>query len=190
MSVELEFDVVDLVLTSGGSTRAVDAFVLSVVKMERQIRKLFTHLVYQCEAFGAADVDALRLVLSNNRRVYFEGFVSGIDALLPVPLRQLIGDQYQDAWQNVSAVTPIRNKIFHGQITHMKLPTEDLTVLVRQIRRWCEMVAVAGEAATGYDGFGRNSLRKGRAGLADTYRLKLDSVDDYARFLDVHVARP
>jgi hypothetical protein len=61
----------------------VDAFVLSLIKAERQVRKLFTHLVYQYPAFGGSDVSPLREALVASRRVYFEGFVAGLDALYP-----------------------------------------------------------------------------------------------------------
>lgn len=80
MSVEQEFAVVDIVLKSGMRTKTVDAFTLSVVKMERQIRRLFTFLVYQSDAFGRPDVPNLRATLENCTKAYFEGFISGIDA--------------------------------------------------------------------------------------------------------------
>lgn len=44
-----EFDTIDLLLSSDAPTRAVDAFALAVIKIERQFRKIFTNLVYQAE---------------------------------------------------------------------------------------------------------------------------------------------
>src|ERR1700676_3441669 len=93
MSYEQEFAVVDLVLASDAATRAVDAFTLSVVKMERQIRKLFTYLVYQCEAFEPNDIDELKAVLGANKHVYFDGFERGINALLPLSVPALVVDE-------------------------------------------------------------------------------------------------
>jgi len=46
MDFDQEFGVVDLVLNSQFETRGVDAFTLSLVKVERQIRRIFTHLIY------------------------------------------------------------------------------------------------------------------------------------------------
>jgi hypothetical protein len=44
MSTEEEFATVSLILGSQAETRGVDAFALSLIKAERQIRKLVTHL--------------------------------------------------------------------------------------------------------------------------------------------------
>lgn len=56
MSFEQEFAVVRIIVDSQARTRGVDAFTLSIVKMERQIRRPITYLVFQCEAFGRGDV--------------------------------------------------------------------------------------------------------------------------------------
>lgn len=47
MSYTSEFETVDLILNSSCITKGVDAFALSLIKAERQMRKLFTFLVYQ-----------------------------------------------------------------------------------------------------------------------------------------------
>ncbi|WP_315134600.1 hypothetical protein [Achromobacter marplatensis] len=60
MSIENEFLTVDLVADAGTATSRVDAFALSIIKAERQIRRLFTHIVFQCPAFGSAEVSDLR----------------------------------------------------------------------------------------------------------------------------------
>ena len=67
----------DAVLACSAESRGVAAFALSVIKAERQIRKLFTHLVFQAPAFDSADIQNLRKVLADNRDVYFEGFIAG-----------------------------------------------------------------------------------------------------------------
>ena len=51
-----EFQTVDLIVNSTARSRAVDAFALSLIKAERQIRKLVTHLVYQFPCFGPGDI--------------------------------------------------------------------------------------------------------------------------------------
>jgi len=50
----------------------VDPFALALLKAERQMRRLFTHLVYQSSAFDRADVCSLRDVLVENRNIYFQ----------------------------------------------------------------------------------------------------------------------
>lgn len=47
MNTNHEFDTVGLIVNSTSETRGVDAFALATIKAERQLRKLFTHLVFQ-----------------------------------------------------------------------------------------------------------------------------------------------
>ena len=89
-----EFSTVDCVLASGAETAVVDAFALSLIKSERQVRKLFTYLVYQSAAFSRQDATRLRQALAANTRVYFEGIVCGLNALSPVTVKQLVGPKY------------------------------------------------------------------------------------------------
>lgn len=67
MTFKSEFEVIDLILKSQLPTCAVDAFSLSIIKMERQLRKLFTYLVFQSSAFGPEDIGSLRAVLGASR---------------------------------------------------------------------------------------------------------------------------
>src|SRR5258706_5473190 len=50
-----------------------------------------------------------------NRRVYFEGFIAGIDALHPRPVEALVGPEYVRLWTRLLEAIDHRNKIFHGQ---------------------------------------------------------------------------
>ena len=81
MSYENEFLTVDLIVKSSAETCGVDAFALSLIKAERQIRKLFTYLMFQFPAFSSSDYDGFRGVLADSKKVYFEGFVRGIDVV-------------------------------------------------------------------------------------------------------------
>jgi hypothetical protein len=65
MSYLEEFSTVDLIVGSTAETRGVDAFALSLIKAERQIRRLMTHLVYQFPCFRSTDIEDLRGVLAN-----------------------------------------------------------------------------------------------------------------------------
>ena len=70
MNIEDEFATIDILLVSEADTRGVDAFALALIKAERQMRKLFTYVVFQSPAFDTSDVGALRHCLAA-RRVYF-----------------------------------------------------------------------------------------------------------------------
>jgi len=47
MSAAAEFDIVDAVLKATAATSGVDAFAVTAVQVERQMRKLFTRLACQ-----------------------------------------------------------------------------------------------------------------------------------------------
>lgn len=189
MSIEKEFQTVDLVADAGAVTSSVDAFALSVIKAERQIRRLFTHIVFQCPAFGPGDVSDLRNALWERRQCYFEGFVRGIDGLLSSPLDQLIGESYRQLHHDIESAIVVRNKVFHGQLTDQSLCGVSLRAHVCNVRGWCQAVADAGIQAVGYDGFQRNSFRKGEPEVFRTFQRILPSLEEYGRFLDDWVVR-
>src|ERR1051326_5074316 len=64
MSFEAEFSTVDVLLASNAETRGVDAFALTLIKAERQLRRVFTFLIYQQPAFRHEHVPALRHALA------------------------------------------------------------------------------------------------------------------------------
>jgi hypothetical protein len=138
----------------------VDAFALSLIKAERQIRKLVTHLIYQFPCFGPGDIPSLRKTLVDNRRVYFEGFEKGFSVLYPRGISDLVGSEYQRLRGRIDEAIDYRNKIFHGQLTSKNLTRDDLLAYVDDIRTWCKTLAESALAEVGYDGFGRNSFQK------------------------------
>ena len=190
MSVEREFETVDRILSSEAPTRGVDAFALSLIKAERQVRKLFTHLVYQNPVFGAVDVPALRDTLVANRRVYFGGFLHGIDALHTRSVEDLVGPEYLRLRGRLDEAIDHRNKIFHGQLTSRSLTRTDLISFTGDIRAWCTTLSNSFSAEVGYDGFGRNSFQKSAIpDLWTQYRVQLANVADYKAFIRRNMER-
>ncbi|MCK4130353.1 hypothetical protein HFK87_23080 [Ralstonia pseudosolanacearum] len=189
MSFVDEFAVVDLVLGSQLPTRSVDAFALSVVKMERQLRRLFTYLVFQSPAFTPEHVGELRAVLGASRRAYFDGFERGFNALYRRPIEQLVGNEYALLGPVLEDAIAVRNKIFHGQLTDRCLQQEQLGELIDRIRRWCYLLARGATLELGYDGFERGSFRKGAAALNAVLRVQIGSTAEYRDFLRLHVER-
>ena len=92
MSICSEFKTVDLILDSTAPTRGVDAFSLSLIKCEKQLRRIFTHLVYQSPSFSESNIPELRSILEQHRSVYFKGFVKGFDGIFHMPLRDMVGE--------------------------------------------------------------------------------------------------
>jgi hypothetical protein len=185
-----EFSTVDCVLASGAETAVVDAFALSLIKSERQVRKLFTYLVYQSAAFSPKDATRLRQALAANTRVYFEGIVCGLNALSPVTIRQLVGPEYPRLWPRFKEFCQHRNKIFHGQITAQGLSRSQLFKNVTHIHVWCSSLAAGADRELGYDGFGRNSFRKSSVpDLQKSLRVSIGNVREYGEFISKHMEK-
>lgn len=122
----------------------------------------FTFLIYQSEAFAPQDVEPLKAILGASGRTYFEGFERGINTLYRTSVEEMVGAEHDDLRPVLDDAIDVRNKVFHGQLTARCLQQEDLGALSGAIRRWCFRLARGAEAEIGYDGFGRNSFRKGR----------------------------
>ena len=190
MNVDEEFKTVDAIVASNAATHAVDAFALSLIKCERQARKLFTHLVFQFPAFRKTDVPALRAALEANRRVYFDGVLAGFNALYPQSIETLVGPDYRRLKRRLDEASRHRNKIFHGQLTARGLRRRDLVSLVSDIRMWCAHLASGASKEFGYDGFGRNSFTKsGNADFWRRFKVQFSNVLDYEVFIRQHMQR-
>jgi hypothetical protein len=189
MTYKAEFETVELLEKSNAETRGVDAFTLSLIKAERQIRRLFTYLVFQFPAFSVKDFAGFRGVLGQNKNVYFDGFIAGIDTLYPKSVKDLVGGDYDNLLAELHHAIDFRNKIFHGQLTDKFLSREELFALTAIIRKWCERLATQAEAEFGYDGFARNSLRKHVDPIWKNYRVTIRNDNDYRDFIKSHMER-
>lgn len=182
-----EFDTIDLLLNSDAQTRAVDAFALAVIKIERQLRKIFTYLVYQAECFGCDDVSELRNTLFLNKGIYFSQTESCFNALSAIPIEEMIGKDYECLRGRIQEAIGYRNKIFHGQLTQKNLTAIDLENLIVDMRRWSEILATTADQHFGYDGIKRNSFHKAAsADIHSLIKIKLTSIKDYAGLLKAH----
>jgi hypothetical protein len=194
MSVDIEFATVELLLGSDTETRGVDAFALALIKAERQIRKLVTHVVFQSPAFTAAEVAGLRAALVD-RKIFLRHFLAAWDDLYPRPLRDLIGPDHDRLRGVLGEATEVRNKIFHGQLTPRYLSRADLVGYVVDIKTWCRSLATAADREIGYDGFDRSnplgSFRKSAdKGLSGRLLRTMRAVSEYEDFLKELEKRP
>lgn len=192
MTYAQEFQTVDLILASNAETRGVDAFALSLIKCERQVRRLLTHVIFQYPCFGSTDIPALRSALNGNRKVYFTGFIRGFDAIYPQSIRDLIGQDYDRLRARLDEAIDHRNKIFHGQLTSKWLTRQELFEYVSDIRSWCKALADGAFAAIHYDGFARDSFRKSEgSSLWELCKFQLNDVKAYEEFIRQHMqSRP
>lgn len=183
-----DFGTVDLILESSYETRGVDAFALSIIKTEKQIRRVFTYLIFQNPTYSIKDYNELRRTLASNTKIYFTGFISGIDLILPQSLKHIYGENYENDIQKVVEFTKERNKIFHGQITKDGLTRDDLISRVEHLKVWCENISEKLIVEIGYDGFS-DSYKKSSLDLKLKNLDKFDTIEKYSGFLKKEVQR-
>lgn len=178
-----EFLPVNTLLSLTAETRAVDAFALSLIKVEKQIRRIFTFLIYQHPNYIEGDGIKLREVLSSNKKMYLDNFVKGINQLLSKTVEQIYGPQYAEHYDEIKKITSDRNKIFHGQVTGKSLTREQLINKVEFMKGWCKNLADKFDEEIGYDGFGRNAYRKSDRTIDLRNLADFESPVKYADFL-------
>ena|ERR1700731_3938804 len=158
-----EFATIDTLWRSTGKTRRVDALMLSWVKYEKQLRRLFCFLLFQHSKIGADKIDEVIAVLAENRRLYPETFIAGIEALGVTPVPDLLGSRYDKLWSEITRIKAYRNKLMHGQITGQGIKSPQLERDVLWIIEWIACVAAAADRTFGYDGLKRNTYRAARS---------------------------
>ncbi len=158
-----EFATVEALWYSTAETRGVDALVLSWVKYEKQLRRLFCFLVFQHPKISAETIDAIIAVLARNRKLYPRTFVAGINALGVASVADLLSPRYAELSREISRIKKYRDKLIHGQITGQGIETPQLERDVLWIVDWVACLAVAAENTFGYDGLKRNTYRIAKA---------------------------
>ncbi|MBS1486561.1 MAG: hypothetical protein JST43_03160 [Bacteroidetes bacterium] len=183
MDYEEEFSTVDILLKSESETRAIDSFALSLLKTERQMRRIFTFLIFQHNNYGSGDGIKLIKVLVDNKDMYFDNFIEGIDLVFYKTVAEVYGHDYNDDFKQIKKITLDRNKIFHGQVTGKKLTRTELIDSVTLMRKWCKNIAGKFKEEIKYDGFGRNAYQKAEVKLKLKNIEKFGTVDNYKSFL-------
>lgn len=182
MNFESDFSTVNLILSSKFETRGVDAFALSLIKAEKQLRRIFTFLIYQNPVYATSNISELRDVLAKNKDIYFRHFVVGINDILPLELKDIYGNDYEKDLKLLLLYTKDRNKIFHGQITLGRLSRSDLIDRVDHIKKWCMNLGTAISLEIGFDGFSKSYV-KSTSNLYLKNLDKFDSISNYESFL-------
>lgn len=184
MDYKHEFGTVDLLLNSDFKTKGVDAFVISLLKAEKQMRKIFTYLIFQNPNYSnKGDSSRLREALAKNRQMYFENFIEGIDLIYYRSVEEIYGESYTNDLKKLTDILKDRDKIFHGQVTLKSLSRNELIAQIDLIRKWCKGIATKFQKEIGYDGFGRNSYRKSSNPIALKHLDKFSSIENYIEFL-------
>lgn len=158
-----EFATVEAIWHSAAETRRVDALVLSWVKYEKQLRRLFSFFVFQHPKITREKLDAVITVFVKNKNLYPETFISGIKELGVTPIPKLLGPAHTELWPEITRIKKYRNKIMHGQHTGQNIQSAQLERDVIHLIRWISELAQAADDAFGYDGLKRNVYRAAKA---------------------------
>ena len=132
---------------------------------------------------------SLRKVLSNNTKVYFKGFIDGINLILSHSIENLYGGNYQKDFKKISVIVGIRNKIFHGQVTQFFLSREDLISKTKEIKNWCNNLSKIMVKEIGYDGFERNSFHKTKLMIDLKNFENFNTIEKYKTFIETNMTK-
>ena len=146
-----EFATIDLLIPSKTETGRTDAFVLAYTKLDKQIRRIFTNLVYRS---GVSPEDVSSIIVK--AILYPDDFIRGIDKLCKISFADIIGEDYQKLNEDWNNLREDRNKILHGQVTGKNYGPEDLKKLVKSIRKWMLLIAERMSDKIGYNGLGKS----------------------------------
>lgn len=156
-ALQTEFATVEAIWGTSAETRRVDALLLSWVKYEKQLRRLFSFFVFQHPSITAAKLDSVISAFVANRNLNPESFISGINALGVTAIPKLLGASYAPLWTEIARIKKYRNKIMHGQHTGQGITSAQLERDVVHIVNWIAALAQAADSAFGYDGLRRNT---------------------------------
>lgn len=162
-ALKTEFATVEAIWNTSAETRRVDALLLSWVKYEKQLRRLFSFFVFQHPNITEATLDSVIAAFAANRNLNPESFISGIKALGVTPLPKLLGSSHSQLWAGITRIKKYRNKIMHGQHTGQGITSAQLERDVVHIIKWISAVARASDTAFGYDGLKRKTYVAAKA---------------------------
>jgi hypothetical protein len=162
-ALKQEFATVEAIWASGAETRRVDSLLLSWIKYEKQLRRLFCFLVFQHPSITEKTINSVISVMAQNNSLYPKTFIRGIRALGVTPVPTLIGQNHSQLAGEVARIKKYRNKLMHGQATGLSIQSAQLERDVKWIVQWMTELAAGADAAFGYDGLKRNTFRAAEA---------------------------
>lgn len=154
----VEFETVIAVWNSQAETRGVDALLLSWVKYEKQLRRLFCFLVFQHNRFSKEDIDNIISILVERYDLSPEVFRYSIDGLGCKSITELLGEAYVVLSGEMDHIRQVRNKLMHGQITGRKIGSPELEKYIQLVINWIAALASAAQMEFGYDCLQRNTF--------------------------------
>ncbi len=177
-----EFATVDLLLPSETRTGRTDAFIISWVKVEKQIRRVFVYTIFQFPCFSKVDNKGIRDLIADNTGLYFRHFAKGFNDLFPKSLKAIVGSDYDKSLKEINRIKRHRDKILHGQLTKDELTSTQLSNEVEILRRWIRLLAEKLSDEIGYDGLS-NACEKSQLANFPKLNATINTLDDLKDFI-------
>lgn len=143
--------------SQGTATPFLDATILSWVKYEKQLRRLFSFLVYQHPCAEHLSRKAIDAMIVGNPCLYPDGLITEIESLGGKSIANLVGQDYELCCDLIKTIKRHRGKFMHGQLTGESIRERTLQAHVRALVKWIELLAIGAEATFGYDGLERKT---------------------------------
>ena len=158
-----EFATVEAIWQSSAKTRRVDSLILCWVKHEKQLRRVFSFLVYQHPKITKDNITTIIDAFAKNRNLCPETFIRAIKGLGVKPIPDLVGQQHAELASELARIKKYRNKLIHGQVTGYSIQSNQLEHDVKFLVRWVAALATGADTAFGYNGLTRNTYREAKA---------------------------
>lgn len=185
-----DFVTVEFLLKSKTKTGRTDAFIIAYSKMEKQVRRIFTFMIFQYPVFNHGNLEEIINCIASKRFLDFDNFIQGFDALYPTSFESVVGSALYSTFmdEDFPRVKNIRNKITHGQPTGRSLNAIDLADEISVIRNWCLQVANTMKSEICFDGFEWNSFTKCvEMDLVATYNTVISSAQELNTFIETNM---
>ena len=169
-SLKIEFATIEALWKSDAKTRRVDALLLSWIKYEKQLRRLFCFLVFQHPNIDQKEIDQMIAVIAANGQLFPETLIAGTQELGVKPVSELLSSRWTVLSKELMRIKDYRNKLMHGQMTGRRLSSDYLERDVIVMVDWIHSLGEAARSEYGYDGVGRNTYRHAKAGGAQVVR--------------------
>lgn len=189
---EEDFATIELLLESKTKTGRTDAFIVAYAKLEKQVRRIFTFMIYQYPIFNLGNFKEIVACVVSKRYLDFDNFIMGFDALYPKSFETVVGSVLYKSFMDVDfpRVKDFRNKIIHGQPTGQSLGADDLSDEIEVIKNWCSQVAERMKTEICFDGFEWNSFKKcAEKDLVSVYKATISKPQELDAFIEANMKK-
>jgi hypothetical protein len=157
-----EFKTVECIWESNADTRGLDCLILSWVKYEKQLRRLFCFLLFQHPNITKESIKEIIEIIADNKELYPYTLIKGIETLSKKSFSTLLGDKFTSLSSEMERINKYRNKLVHGQITGQNINRIKLENDVILIINWIDELGNVAQKEFGYNGIDRNTFKKAK----------------------------